>query len=1705
MGKTTLCKEIACQWAKGCLLDDTKLLFLLHLREPAISNIKHLKDLVHFFYKFDPVSTELSQRCAEIINDSDGEDLTVLFDGFDEFVSSSDSVINNILDRIALPQCRIVVTSRPTASDRLHKIADVRVQVMGFEDESKIKYIKQELKEYPDKISKLQSYLDDHESIKSVCYIPMMMTILVYVFKEKGQLPNNSTEMYDKFVASGISNLLPKKKKSDNIIMSLKKLPIEYKDFVSNLSKFAFLMLQSKQNVFKKEDIDKHCPDSTLASSDLDTLGIINSVQYFSTDESNEHVYNFLHLSIHEYLAAYYINSIDQSRQFNELRNTFLNERYQGTWTMFMAMNKTTCLNFLNFSVYCKVAHYDSLTKWIANFKTLPLFNCFIQLYDIIDSKIISSEVLQILFSKDESNKMKAITQRQCFYLSVCSPEKTKVELFIIDIAEQDVFNSDWYKLCMQWPNNGYSTIFSTGRILILNKVNHQQIIDIFRYNTSTENIGFNDCHISESIIDAINHLQHISQFKVFSCYFEQNALIKLGKFLSSFNSLIEIKFHSCHFSTEGIDAISSVLSSNHDLQVLELSNNDLRNDIIKITEALKDNRKLEMLIIANNNIPESAAAAISNVISLNTSLRVFNIEGNNFKSSVKEILKCLSSITSLQKLNLNNNQIPVNCSEALASVVSHNKGLEELHVKDNDLGEATLEVAKALRNITSLKILVLEGDGIPKESFSQLALALKSNKHLEKLWLLSNNLQLSAIDILQSLSTISELKSLNINDNQITEEAGEILASVVSHNKNLEELYLSGNNLGEGLLSVMKALQHIKSLKKLSLGNNNISEEVSDELACAIKANKYLEEIGLFASNLKSSAIIVLRSLTTISTLKNLNINNNHITEEATEALASVILHNTGLEEIDISNNNLGEGTLKVAKALQRITSLRSLDFGNNNISKAAAGDLALAIKSNKHLEKLCLHDNNLHSSAIDILKSLSTISSLKFLNVNNNQIGEAGGKELALVIKNNTRLRELYFRHNNIQNSVMEISEALQSISTIDTLDLGNNNLPERTCNKLALSNSCSTELQLHNNNYLQSSLIIMLKALDSTTKLKILNLYGNTITEEAGNSLASLISKNYINLQLLYVSVLTAPIKVIEALQKHSALEALLFDTCSLTGEAENKIASVIIKNKSLRRLSLENINLSQTVIKSILTISNLTSLRLGDSSLSEEVCDNLSKAVSRNQSLETLVLLDNMLQTGLIKIVKACNKLSNIKVLQLAHNCIAPSKVVELTSFVTQNTSLETVLLGGITLNAAECFHYNINEVLRKANIINDSCIKSYNHCTCLEVIYLELLRLKIDNGKKCLNIVPIYLNAKNFCFGQKVYQYFQNYNITCIKTQEAKQKVVQIDTKKMILSLHILKKVKVIDLENNNIDENASFELATALLSNNVLEQLWLRGNKLNTAGALCILCSLRHLVTLQALDLSYNNIGSQSADGIAAVIDNNPLMNQLWLDGNDLHSTGTITICNALKKIRTLSILSLCNNGITDDAADELSAVITQNVLLEDLMLSNNQLHSTGIKIIAESLSKLIKLRKLDLFNNDIGKEGASSLAIVIQNSTSLQDLLLSSNNLETSGALEICNALSHINSLHVLTLTNNNISDEVTSQLIEVLNNNHLYALLIGENGLECGGLKIAQVIESDNIAMQLLDFANNNISEQDKEKIKVVFSKRANFKLYL
>ena len=1044
MGKTTLCKEIAYRWAKQGLLEDTKLVFLVYLRDPDVIKIKNLNDLVHYLYNFDESAAELSKQCAQVLITRDNSDVMIILDGYDEFNSSEYSVITDIMVRKVLPQSRIVVTSRLTASDKLRRMADVRVEVLGFTDESKAEYIKEELKGFPDKIEELQFYLSSHAAINSICYMPIMMTILVYIFKEKEELPTESTELYQKFLALTISHHLQKQNKTEDLFVSLQNLPTVHKKYLVDLSKFAFLTLKSNKKVFSNEDIITLCPNSILSNTSLESFGLVVSVQYFSTDKGNSHVFNFLHLSIHEYLSAYHISSVDQCKQFNELESTFLNEQYKETWSTFVAINKRHCLTFQNYLIYCKDKHHEELSSCIANYNNLSVIQRFIEFsIKIINSNTITSSHIQLLFKKS------ACVYHWQFYLSFCSTKidfPKMLEMFLLD----DDLLSEWDKFCdevVQYKSLACLYI-SWIKILFGFKVDQQQLIKSFKLNISFYKITLRDCYIANSTIDAImSHLSNIRDLKgvmLNNCIFEQGGFTRLSALLNNIATSWCLSIFNSTFTKEDMDGLISIILNNNNLQRLYLWNNNFEGDITKAVKSSLHNFQHVSQDFQLGDVQIIDKASTSEVVSSKNSLgqsstfqeasykSAHNLEklwmyNNNLKSSAIALLQSLSTISTLKLLNLNDNQIPEEAGEALASVILHNTGLEELHLSGNNLGEGLLYVAKALQHISSLRSLDLGNNNISKEVSDEIALAITANKYLEEMRLYNINLKSSAIVILQSLSIISTLKLLNLNDNQITEEAGEPLASVILCNPGIEELHLRNNNIAGGLIIVAKALQHVTLLKSIDVSNNNIPKEVSNELTLVIESNKHLEKILLHNNNLKSSAITILQSLNTISILKLLDLSNNQITKEAGEALASVILHNTGLEELYLSDNNLGEGLSNIMKALQHVTSLRVLGLGDNNITKEVSGDLAHVIKSNMHLQKLWLYNNNLKSSAIPVLQSLSTISTLKILNINNNQITEEAGEALASVILHNTGLEELCLYGNDFGKSILQFAKAL------------------------------------------------------------------------------------------------------------------------------------------------------------------------------------------------------------------------------------------------------------------------------------------------------------------------------------------------------------------------------------------------------------------------------------------------------------------------------------------------------------------------------------------------------------------------------------------------------------------------------------------------------------------------------------------------------
>ena len=179
-----------------------------------------------------------------------------------------------------------------------------------------------------------------------------------------------------------------------------------------------------------------------------------------------------------------------------------------------------------------------------------------------------------------------------------------------------------------------------------------------------------------------------------------------------------------------------------------------------------------------------------------------------------------------------------------------------------------------------------------------------------------------------------------------------------------------------------------------------------------------------------------------------------------------------------------------------------------------------------------------------------------------------------------------------------------------------------------------------------------------------------------------------------------------------------------------------------------------------------------------------------------------------------------------------------------------------------------------------------------------------------------------------------------------------------------------------------------------------------------------------------------------------------------------------------------MRILSLFSNGITDDAAEELSNAIFSNSILESVSLGNNELQCVGVYKIIHSLNNLTNLRILDLFHNGINKDAADELSVLISNCYTLQMLYLSDNMLESEGAIKIFESLKHKSKLQVLTLSNNSITDEAINELCLVLA--RLQVLLLGENKLQTAGVvRIAQVVKCENTIMHVLGLSGNNVDE--------------------
>ncbi|XP_066467274.1 NACHT, LRR and PYD domains-containing protein 12-like [Tiliqua scincoides] len=297
----------------------------------------------------------------------------------------------------------------------------------------------------------------------------------------------------------------------------------------------------------------------------------------------------------------------------------------------------------------------------------------------------------------------------------------------------------------------------------------------------------------------------------------------------------------TCELTAACCGDLASVFRVNPTLTELTLDYNVLEDSGVQLLcEGLKQpNCHLQMLGLGHCSLTAACCGALSSVLATSQSLTELVVECNTLgDAGVKFLGEGLKHPRCrLQKLNLYNCDLSPACCKDLASVLSSNGMMSELLLGSNKLGELGMKLlCEGLKHPhCRLRKLCLCGSEITPGACKELSSALRMSPKLESIDFWDNPLEDFGVRLLcEGLKDPGcRLQVLSMLNCKLTAASCEDLCSALSTSRNLKELLLEGNELGDaGVRLLCKGLRQPSCrLRKIGLDTDKLMEETVEEL----------------------------------------------------------------------------------------------------------------------------------------------------------------------------------------------------------------------------------------------------------------------------------------------------------------------------------------------------------------------------------------------------------------------------------------------------------------------------------------------------------------------------------------------------------------------------------------------------------------------------------------------------------------------------------------------------------------------------------------------------------------------------------------------------------------------------------------------------------------------------------------------------------
>ena len=603
IGKTLLLREISYRWGKHQILQKFKLVLLVHLHDPAIQQMSFIDDLLQLFCRRDRRATETASACSDYLSENNGEDLALLFDGYDEYPErlQKDSLIADILERKVLPRCGLIVSSRPHASVSLRQKATVRVDILGFTEAEREHYIKESMKGQPQKVDELLQYLQGHSTISSLCFVPFNLLVLAYLYNQGFSLPKNSAELYNYFICLTVCRHLAKHgHRLQGNINKLTDLPEPYNKIIQQLSKLSLAALNDDKLIFTFEEIKASCPDMIAIPGAINGFGLLQTVEHFDFTGMTTTT-NFLHFSIQEYLAAHHIANLPADEELKIIEEKFWSDIHFNMFSIYVSLTKGQRPSFKNFLCGGNKAIAIS-DKFLNNqLQCLRLYRCFHEAGDVDICKTIERSVT---FSNKEINLM--------------STRLAASDVECVTVFLTSSFHKEWVGL------NLYICYIQDHGLHILHRgLLHCRKITIDQLGLTYNGLTTQSCSL-------ISDIAVTCEVKVLEI--DGNHTIgeneQLYSILSNPSTMLEeLYMDDTKLSSRAAIALFTAVKDNNKLKVFHIARNAITDDACAaITTALERNSCLVILYMYDNPMTGEAIVNIVNGLKVNNTLELLGL-----------------------------------------------------------------------------------------------------------------------------------------------------------------------------------------------------------------------------------------------------------------------------------------------------------------------------------------------------------------------------------------------------------------------------------------------------------------------------------------------------------------------------------------------------------------------------------------------------------------------------------------------------------------------------------------------------------------------------------------------------------------------------------------------------------------------------------------------------------------------------------------------------------------------------------------------------------------------------------------------------------------------------------------------------------------------------------------------------------------------